>query len=176
MLRRTIATMAMGALCLVSVPAGAQSPPSNALVDAIVRCKGESNEQARLRCYDSAVTALAQATASGEIVVVDKEDVRKTRRSLFGFSIPNLPFFGRDDSQKEEQPDEIEAKIQSVRGIGYGKWLIELDTGARWQTTEGGTLAREPKAGQMVKIKKGAIGSFFLSVEGRRGVRAMRVG
>lgn len=175
MMRRTIATTVLGALCLASAPASAQSQ-SNALVDAVVRCKGEGDEQARLRCYDSAVAALAQATSSGEIVVVDKEDVRKTRRSLFGFSMPNLPFFGRDDSQKEEQPDEIEAKIQSVRGIGYGKWLIELDTGARWQTTEGGTLAREPKAGQMVKIKKGAIGSFFLSVDGRRGVRAQRVG
>lgn len=176
MMTRTIATTVMGALCLVSAPAGAQSSPSNALVDAVVRCKGEAEEQARLRCYDSAVAALAQATTSGDIVVVDREDVRKTRRSLFGFSMPNLPFFGRDESQKEEQPDEIEAKIQSVRGIGYGKWLIVLDTGARWQTTEGGTLAREPKVGQMVKIKKGAIGSFFLSVDGRRGVRAQRVG
>lgn len=175
-MRRTIATTVLGALCLVSTPGGAQSQPSNALVDAVVRCKGEANEQARLRCYDTAVATLAQATASGEIIVVDKEDVRKTRRSLFGFSLPNLPFFGRDESQKEEQPEEIEAKIQSVRGLGYGKFLIELDTGARWQTTEGGALAREPKAGEMVKIKKGVMGSYFLAVEGRRGIKALRVG
>lgn len=149
--------------------------PTNTLMDAVVRCKTELGDEARLRCYDAAVAALAEATASGSIVVVDKEDVRKTRRSLFGFALPKLPFFGSDDSG-DDQPDEIEAKIKSVRGLGYGKWLIELDTGAKWQTTETSGPTRDPKPGQAIKIKKGAMGGYFLTVEGGRGVRGMRVG
>lgn len=149
--------------------------PTNALVDAVVRCKGETADDARLRCYDIAVAQLSEATARGSIVVVDKEDVRRTRRSLFGFALPKLPFFGSDDSS-DGQPDEIEAKIKSVRGLGYGKWVIELDTGAKWQTTETTGPTRDPRPGQTIKIKKGAMGGYFLTVEGGRGVRGMRVG
>jgi hypothetical protein len=150
-------------------------PPTNALVDAVVRCRAEAGEDARLHCYDIAAAALSEATARGSIVVVDKEDVRKTRRSLFGFALPKLPFFGGDDSG-DDQPDEIEARIKSVRGLGYGKWVIELDTGAKWQTTETSGPTRDPKPGQTMKIKKGAMGGYFLTVEGGRGVRGMRVG
>ena len=148
--------------------------PSNAVVDAVVACRAETDGQARLRCFDATVASLAQATSAGSLVVVDREDVRKTRRSLFGFALPKLPFFSGDDSQ-DSQSDRIEANIKSARHLGYDKWLIELDNDAAWQTTEALTRQAPPKAGQSLTIRKGALGNYFLSIENKASVRAMRV-
>jgi hypothetical protein len=153
----------------------AEKASRNPLIGALVKCMAEADGDARLRCYDAAASALDEATAAGTVMVVDREDVRRARRSLFGFSLPKLPLFGGDNTQ-EEQPDEIEAKIRSVRSLGYGKWVIVLDGGARWQTTDTASFQQDPKSGDTIKIKKAAMGSYFLSVNGRRAVKGMRIG
>jgi hypothetical protein len=89
----------------------------------------------RLRCYDQTAAALTEAAASGKVVLVDQEDVRKTRRSLFGFSLPKIPFFSGDSSADEAQ-EELTAKIASASSIGNGKYRMRLEDGAVWDTTE----------------------------------------
>lgn len=173
-MRCLIGILGPASLALTSA-ATAAPPVPNALIEALLSCRGRADEAARLSCYDQAAATLAQANSSGQIVVVDREDVRRTRRSLFGFSVPNLPFFSNDDSQ-DEQPDEIEGTIRAARSIGNGKWLIELEGGARWQTTEASPMSRDPAAGRSIKIKRGALGSYIVTVAGGRAVRAMRVG
>ena len=54
----------------------AQSP----LVDALARCRAQSDDAARLRCYDAAAGALTAAAVRGDVVVVDQQDLRKARR------------------------------------------------------------------------------------------------
>jgi len=142
----------------------------NPLLSGIQRCRAETDDAARLLCYDSSVGALVDATTRGNVVLVDREDVRKTRRSLFGFNLPKLPFFGDDDS-KDDQPDEIELAIRSVRPIESGKYILGFEDGSTWQTTEARNIM--PKTGQKVTIKKAALGSYFIRV-GSRSVRAMR--
>lgn len=165
------------AALLVAGAAGAQQEENrNPLVDRLVQCRSQSDELDRVRCYDAAVDALSQATKDGSVVVVDREDVRKTRRSLFGFSLPKLPLFSGDKSQEDEEQEEIEAKIASVRSLGYDKFLIVLDTGARWQTTDPINYGPKPAPGLTVRIKKGALGAFFISIDGGRAVKGMRTG
>lgn len=166
-------SIACSLISIIAAPALAQnSPPSGALAD-MVKCRAQSDDRARLQCYDAAAGALAQATAAGAIVVVDREDIRRTRRSLFGFNLPKLPFFKGDDS--DEEVSEINFAIKSMRVTRDQKWLFDLDAGGFWQTTEVDTRQSTPKAGQSVKIRKAALGGYMLSVEGRRSLRAMRV-
>lgn len=156
--------------------AGAQEPSaSNPLMSNLMSCRGEADPEARLRCFDAAAAALDAATSTGAVVVVDRDEVRRTRRALFGFNLPRLPFFGGDTSGQEQEPDEIEGRIESAREIGYGKWQIVLEGGAVWQTTEVETRAGVPRSGQTVRIKKATMGSYMLAVQGQRSVRAMRV-
>ena len=150
----------------------ASTPPQ---MQALIACRSETNDVARLQCYDRAAAALAEATAAGNVVVIDKEDVKRTRRSLFGFNLPSLPFFDGDDSQKEQEPEEIEAVVQSARAIGYNMWQMILEGGAVWQTTEASTRLPTPKAGTKVKIRKAALGSYKLSIKDLGHVRAVRV-
>lgn len=161
---------------LVAAPAAAVAqvgqPP--AALTELTRCRNLVQDEARLRCYDAAAGALANATSSGSLILVDKEDVKRTRRSLFGLSLPKMPFFGGDASA-EEEVEEINAKVRSARVGRDDKWLVELDSGGAWQATEAVTRQSPPKAGDSARIRKASLGGFLLSVEGRRSVRAMRV-
>jgi hypothetical protein len=152
-------------------PQAEQAP----LVQALANCRAQSDDAARLRCYDAAAAALTDAAARGSVVLVDQEDVRKTRRSLFGFSLPKLPFFSGDKSADDQQ-DELTAKIASAGPIGYGKWRIKLEDGALWETTEASSAVSDPRAGNEVKIKRGPLGSYMIRIAGQRGLRAKRVG
>ncbi len=173
-MKRVAAIMIAVAAAAAAAPGAAQTTQANALVDTVVQCKSVTDDQARLRCFDAAADALQRARSSGSVVVVDREDVRRTRRSLFGFSVPKLPFFTGDSSQ-EEEPQEVMAKIRSVRSLGYGKWLFDLDSAGTWQTTEPSNYAGTPRPGDAVKIRKAALGSYFITVGKRRAVKGLRV-
>ncbi len=151
--------------------AAAQQP---AQLRAVTACRQVADTGARLACYDGAVDALSQATAAGTLVVVDREDVRRTRRNLFGFSLPKLPFFSGDRSQ-DEVPEEIEATVRSASPFGYQRWRLDLGDNGTWQTTEPQTAQSLPRAGTKLKIKKGILGAYRITIGSGRPIAAMRV-
>ena len=160
-------------LAALATPVAAQrTGGASPLVDAVVACRTETGEARRLACFDRAAAALGAASGRGELVVLGREDVRRTRRSLFGFNLPDAPLFG--GRIKDEPVREIEAVIKGVRGDGYGRYTITLEDGAVWRTTEAGRGT--PRPGASVLIRRAALGSYFMSVGGRAGVRALRVG
>ncbi len=157
----------------MSVGLSAAAPTSNraAVVGAVTDCRTIADSSTRLACYDSAVAALDTAATKKDIVVLDREEVRQTRRGLFGFALPKLPFFKGDDS-KDTAPTEIVATVQSMRPLGYGKWRVVLDDGAVWDTTE--VVRRDPHEGSKVRIKSAVLGSFMMNIDGAAAVRVRR--
>lgn len=163
------------ALAAFAGPAALAADPAPApVLGELGKCRGESDDAKRLACYDRAAGVLAKATTEGSIAVVTREDVKKTRRSLFGFSVPKLPFFSGDKSAEEDTPDEIETTMRSFRTTRDGNLTLVMEDGAVWRTTE--PARRMPKPGAKVKIKKAALGSYFIIIDGARGLRGMRVG
>jgi hypothetical protein len=159
------------ALTLSAPAAAADEPP--AAIKALGACRAIADNAQRLACYDQAAGSLLQSVERKETVVLDKQAVTKTKRSLFGFSLPKLPFFGGDKDEKEEFT-QIEEPMKTVRSIGLGRFRFTLNDGATWETTEG--INAFPKPGQKVLIKKGLMGSYFIRFEGNRSVKGMRVG
>jgi hypothetical protein len=165
------AALLLGSAAVAAKPKPSESPLLRGLAD----CRRLTDDAQRLRCYDSAAAALTDAAGSGKVVVVEREDVRRVRRSLFGFSLPKVPFFSGDDSEDVAQ-EEITAKIAAAGPLGYDKYQIRLEDGALWQTTEGSSAIDAPRAGDTVVIKRGPLGSYMMKIAGQRGVRAKRVG
>lgn len=66
---------------------------AGAMVDAIAECRKIADPQKRLACYDDATATLVDARDQRDILVLDREDVKKTKQALFGFSTPALPAF-----------------------------------------------------------------------------------
>lgn len=148
------------------------APSATSPLSVISACRLVTGEAARLACYDAAAAALERAVASKEVVVLSPKEVKQTRRSLFGFSVPKLPFLGSND---EGESSEIEAKLKSARSLGYGKWRLVLEDGATWETTEATRGEVVPGPGTEVRIKRGILGSYMINIAGTRGVKARRV-
>jgi hypothetical protein len=162
-------------LVLLASSAAAKAPaPISPYINALEQCRQIADSAQRLACYDKAAPALVTASRTGQVNVVDRGQLREARRSLFGFSMPKLPFFSGDPSAGDT-PDQIETTITSVSDLGYGKFRIRIAEGdAAWQTTE--ESFRTPKVGQKIIIRRGPMGSYFLRINGNAGVKGMRVG
>jgi hypothetical protein len=175
---RVAIASAFAAALLIGGPSQAQkttsapsAPPAS--VTEMMACRAMTDSAARLACYDRAVGNLQQAVAARDVVIISAADVRKTRRSLFGFTVPKLPFFGGNDDTPEAK--EIVTKVAGARSLGYGKWQIRLEDGAMWETTEGFREGDIPGVGDSIRITKGALGNYFMSVSGSKSVRARRL-
>ena len=168
---------AIAALAALAVPASAKDPPKQSpLVGALQSCRAISDAAERLACYDKQAGALLDATSKGDVAVVDKSEVRKVRKSLFGFAMPKLPFFSGDDTA-DVASESLESTIKSANGIGYGKFRMVIAEGdAVWETTESYGTMREPRTGDKIVIKRGPLGSYILRIGSNRGVKGKRVG
>lgn len=143
------------------------------MIDSFARCRQIAAADARLACFDQAATALEQSVRTNDIRIVDRADVRKARRSLFGLTVPDAAFVGGRPDDEREAFTEIHSTVAGARVNGNGRGDVTLaDEGAPvWQTTDPMRIA--PKAGAAVRIRKGAMGGFFLNVGGRN-YRAIR--
>ena len=169
------ALLAIGAPA--ALPAQRDAPPPRAeLFEALVRCRSIAEAEARLQCFDAATTALEQATARRDVVIVDRQQVREGRRRLFGLALPRIPFFGGgDESEDEDRIDRIEGVVASASQNASSQWVVVLQDGAVWQQADNNTLALRPRSGQPVVITRGTMGSFFLRVNNQPGIRARRI-
>lgn len=167
----------IAALLVGADPVAAKERPApSPLITAIDRCRQIPDPTQRLACYDAAAGELVKATNSGSVAVVDQNEVKKVRHSLFGFSLPKIPFFSGDTTANEAQ-NQLDSTITSVRELNNGYFRIVIaDNNAVWETTDDYTSFDPPKPGQKIEIVKGALGNYFLRINGQLGVRGRRVG
>jgi hypothetical protein len=145
-----------------------------AVVQHLLDCRKLASDAERLACYDKATAAMESATASGDLVSIDREQRRAARRQAFGFVLPTLSFL--EHGEKEGEADRITATIAEASQDPYGKWVIKLDDGALWTQTEPEALGRRPHKGSSVTINRGMMGSFFMTIDGQGAGKAKRIG
>jgi hypothetical protein len=146
------------------------------LFEALVRCRTVAGDAERLQCFDSAAAALEQATERRELVVVDRAQVRESRRRLFGLPLPSLPIFGGGDEGREDEEEitSLEGTVASASQDSLGHWMVRLADGSLWIQTDNRPIAFRPRNGQPVVINRGALGSFMMRVNNQPGVRVRR--
>ncbi|WP_411287802.1 hypothetical protein [Phenylobacterium sp.] len=163
----------MAALVCAPVSSAQPKPAERAAaLQKLTDCRRLSDGAARLACYDEAAAGIDQAEAKGDIVVVDREQARKVRRQGFGFNLPSMAIFER--GEKQEDVENAAGKIAAFRVDGAGKWILRLDDGATWAQVDANELHRTPKIGMPVRIRRAAMGSYLLSIDGQRAFRANR--
>ena len=174
---RTTTMMAAGlALGLLAEPALAApaAKPIPGQIQQMLACRAVADSALRLACFDREIALVQTKIASKELVVVDRAQAKVARRSLFGFGgggIGNL--FG--DSDKDEIK-EIAGVVASARRNGEGTWTIKLADGSTWMQTDDAEVALMPRPGGKVVVRRGALGSYKLSVDGQPGVKVRRIG
>lgn len=149
-----------------------------AVLQAVVDCRRITDTTARLACFDAAAAKLDEAEASGQVVVIDKEQARQVRREVFGLQLPSLDLFARAPASgaaaQSEAVDRIAATVKTAARQADGRWMFELDTGAVWTQLLPEELAIDPHVGSKVEIRQGALGSFLMKVDGQPAFKAHR--
>lgn len=167
--------LAAGAPAVADQPQKAEGPE---LYRQLVACKDLADPGERLGCYDRQVAAFAAATDKRDIVIADREEVRKTRRGLFGFTAPIGRLLGMGEDAKGKDADEIdtlETKVARVGRSSGGGWRLTFEEGGTWEQIDTRGFVLSPKIGQKAVISKAALGSYFVSVDGQRAIKMRRV-
>lgn len=173
-MRRYLIMASMAAttpLLLAAAPAEMAQP---AEFKALIHCRSIGDATARLACFDQAAAQLETAAGKRDVVVVDRAQIRKTKRTLFGLELPDLNLFQGDGEQAEEVKS-IEGVVASARMDEDSRWIMRLEDGATWQQIDGRVLGRRPRPGFKVEINRAALGSYVMRIEGQPGIKVRRV-
>lgn len=150
----------------------AAKPPE--YLDDLKQCQSIAEDIARLACYDSAVGRVVTATEEGKVRLIDKEDVEETRRGLFGFSLPKLKLFG--DEEEGAELDILQTIVTKVNFEGRNTVLLTVEEGgAVWRIPGADYRTLQTKPGDAVEFKKASLGSYFIRINGRMGIKGRRV-
>src|SRR5690606_21645981 len=154
-------TLALSLAALAGA-AAAQTPSLDVegrspMLEALARCRTIDGPAERLACYDEAAASLDAAERAGEVLVVDREQVRQSRRRLFGFAVPSIPLLERGEAP--EEIDNLTTTLAAARQRGDGKWVLDLADGSQWVQIDNAVLRISTRPGTPVQIRRAALGS-----------------
>ena len=157
--------------------AGKEERPE--VLSRLIACRSIAEASARLACFDAQSTALDQAERKRDVVVVDRSQIRKARRSLFGLELPDFSLFGgaaKDGKAgSEEGVSRIASTITQASQGPTGRWTMVVEGGARWLQVDTRDLARLPRAGMPIVIRRATMGSYLASIDKQIAIRVRRI-
>lgn len=156
---RPFLRLAISALFLIPVLA---SGPALSQEDPYLKCVDVKKSKKRLACYDDVVKA-QHPDLFEKIAKAKKEEQQE------GFGQPVATEKG------EKELDELEIVIVELGKNPYGKWLLITDGGQIWKQVDDVRIRLRGK-NLKGRIKKGLMGSFFFTPEGKKyGFKVKRI-
>ena len=163
------------------------TPAAFAASDPMDACSKEPNDAARLACFDKAIAARRQAPAAPAAATTTAPATPTARPAPAASSgtnvapkaantAPPLPAdLGKPPVRPvKAKPIEYSATLTKVDTRSASNWLLVLDNGQVWQTTEAHSdlLLNEQDT---VTIKPAGAGGFLLKTPKKQIVRVVRV-
>ncbi len=168
----------LSVILMMTMPALPEKRVEQPLIESLRSCRAIVPDDQRVACYDRAADALLRAERDRDIVVMDRAEVQKAKRSLFGFSLPSIKLFGDDDARDGRRGGDgalkqLTGTLRSSTSLPGGLLRFTLDDGGVWETTE--QVMAPLRTGDAVTIKAGALGSYIATAPGRRSVKVRRL-
>jgi len=164
---------AAGCLLTFAVPPSASAQDADYLAQ-LKACRSIEDEDDRLACYDAKVGAIVSASDAGDVRVVSREDVRLTRRQLFGTGAPELAIL-KSDGKDEVVTDLLETTITSARQLSGNSWRFTTAENAVWEISNPPRRIAPINPGDKVVFKKASLGYYFVRINGQMGVKGKRI-
>lgn len=190
----------MLAFSLVAISAGSASAQSSGspLMDEFLACRSLQADAERHACLDRVSVAMAAALEAGEITIVARERAVAAERESFGTTttgtggflssllgrttgdMSRVQAYGDGTQAVRSDTGEIEALLNvPIREAGHGadgKLYVVLADGQVWRQTDTRRIQLPRNTtGLTVSIRRGAVGSYFMSLSNSPlSVRARR--
>lgn len=131
-------------------------------------CAALPEPTARLACYDASFTATTSAAANP----APRRDADERAHRDFGLNpaqLRELP-----DRAPASAPEHIDATVAAVTTSSAGERVVTLGSGQVWVITESRSKG-QVRVGDLIRIRKAALGSFKLVTEAGVALRARRL-
>ena len=123
--------------------------------DGLQQCRALTDGVARLACYDALADGARKSTAAPSMATTPAAAPVRTGEAGFG-----LP--------ESRRPDAVES-VNSYLAPTFSGWgpnsRIRLANGQIWQVVDGSSVSL-PEGPRKVSVKRGALSSFYLDIEG----------
>jgi len=150
--------LAVAALLAVGAAAAAER------LAPLLACRALTDDAARLACFDRESAALGPAAARPAL----------TPQQKFGLDTTAVAAREADAGQPRADVDTVEAKLVELHAGADGRYVFALDNGQLWRQLQAGSDLLL-KAGDAVRISRGALGSFMLFTPTKRSCKVTRV-
>ena len=174
MVARILSAAVCGALLAIGTSAASQERSNAAMppvVSDLVNCRAIAAATDRLACFDRATQGLQTALSSGELLVVDRAQATAARRQAFGST--EAPADILQPPRPEDRIDAIETTLVRASQADDNRWTFVLADGSTWRQTDTDRVRIVNREGEAVRVRRGALGSYLLTV-GRSGVVRVR--
>jgi len=132
----------------------------------LLRCRGLTDAAVRLACYDALVPVATPATVPrAPAPAATSAPAPETPAERFGLQAPPA-----------EPVQAIDSHIPGEFRGWEPRSRIKLANGQVWEVADGSRGAIAPVVDPKVRVRRGAVGSFYLEIEGlNRSPRVKRV-
>lgn len=190
MLSAVLAATATGAPYAEAQKTNASARP----LDAIYACASVAEAGARLACFDEAAAKVRSAEAKGDLFVVTRREQEEAATKSFGLgsapalasrpaapppsaaaAAPSAP--ARPASPPPAPPaplKRVTLKIASFSIADGGRYRFKTDDGQEWLQIDDERVRLEGSGPWTGEVRKAALGSFFMNIDGQRSVRVTR--
>lgn len=167
------------ALLLMSPAAFANSVD---LKTQLQSCQQISDEEQRLNCFDQIVSQLDRVAPQQSVTttIASVTTTGNTAETVVEQSAPTPPKqemaaeFGLKKPRPDAEIEEITSTVKTITQDVHKKLLITLENGQQWRQIDREYL--NIQVGDRCVVKRGAIGSFLLGIEGmKKKIRVRRV-
>lgn len=147
------------------------SAPANGNLD----CSNIESDDARLQCYDSVAGRVTADESQAHPPNSDEDDQAPVATSVEQFGkAPEKVTEIIAESAGIETVDEIRASVERVNKDLHGRLVFALDNKQKWRQVRSESMYI--KAGDEVRIRRAALGSFTLQLQsGGRKTKVRRV-
>ncbi|MFV3127548.1 hypothetical protein [Niveispirillum sp. KHB5.9] len=166
----------LAAALVLSGPAILPAPALAAGQDDVLKCLGILDNSARLACYDRTVPGLRHAAPPPAAPMAPQAPIPPAP------PVSKEQAFGAERIQdkqnpavaaKPEEAESITAKLVSVSQQTIDRYTFTLDNGQVWSQVVARSIANA-KTGKTVRIEKGIVGSFTMTIDGVTGIIKVR--
>lgn len=154
-------------------PLGVLADGANTVTEGLFDCVKVSSDEKRLICFDQLARKTLVPLSSTKV----SNAVKKQQEYVKLEETKKVDDFSKEalkKSSEEKGPESITATVSKLKKMIRGQWIIYFENGQKWQQKDSAKIMLS--VGDVVRLKKGSMGSVFLLKEGsNRNVRVKRL-